>query len=97
MPTGQPDPMELHTTELARAKKEVDESLVRLRSLFDQIIHAMNGLGEEGFPMELSVVDFKDAVGNAAWREHTRAKGRGPLEMPLMETENDLLAKLEAV
>jgi hypothetical protein len=97
MPTGQPDPMELHTAELARAKKEADECIVRLRSLFEQIIHAMGGLGDEGFPMELSVVDFKDAVGNSAWREHTRSKGRGPLEMPLMETEMDLLAKLEAV
>ena len=54
-------------------------------------------MAEEGFPMELSVVDFKDPVGNAAWREHTRAQGRGPMEMPLMETEDDLLSRLEAV
>lgn len=89
--------MELHTTELARAKGEVDQTIVRLRSLFEEIIHAMEGLTEEGFPMELRVVDFKDPVGNAAWREHTRTQGRGPLEMPLMETEDDLLAQLEAI
>jgi len=97
MSANAPNPFELHTTELARAKKEADEHIARLRSIFGEIIHAMQGMAEEGFPMELSVVDFKDPVGNAAWREHTRAQGRGPMEMPLMETEDDLLSRLEAV
>jgi hypothetical protein len=97
MSANAPSPFELHTTELARAKKDADEYIARLRSLFEEIIHAMKGMADEGFPMELSVVDFKDPVGNAAWREHTRAQGRGPLEMPLMETEQDLLARLQGV
>jgi len=97
MPTGEPDPIALHAAALARAKVETDKTTTRLRSLFEEIIHAMDGLTKEGFPMELRVVDFGDPVTNAAWREHTRSQGRGPLEMPLMETEDDLLAQLVSV
>jgi hypothetical protein len=89
--------MELLTSELSRAKIEADETVVRLRSLFEEIIHAMKGLTEQGFPMELAVVDLGDPVANAAWREHTRAQGRGPLEMPLMETEDELVSQLAGV
>lgn len=93
MPHGQPDPITLHAEALARTRLEAEQTIVRLRSLFEEIIHSMKGISECGFPMELSTADFKDPVGNAAWREHTRAQGRGPLEMPLMETEDELLSR----
>jgi len=89
--------MALHAAALARAKAETDKTMIRLRSLFEEIVHAMDGLTQEGFPMELRVVDFGDPVANAAWREHTRAQGHGPLEMPMMATEEELVAILGVV
>ncbi len=86
------DPLTMAAKRLGEAKTKAEAQGNRLIETFNEIEKEIKVLAENG--LALTTVSFKDKALDAAWRAVTTAE---MTELPLMETERELITRIRSV